>query len=65
MSTTITVKPRSEIAEQYKWNASSVFADQAAWEAATGELLAMLPQVQSYQGRLAEGPDVLDRKSVV
>ncbi|MFW5772958.1 MAG: oligoendopeptidase F [Phototrophicaceae bacterium] len=59
MTANIAVKPRSEIADEYKWNAPSVFAEQAAWEAATEELLAMLPEIQSYQGRLAEGPDVL------
>ena len=59
MTANIAVKPRSEIADEYKWNAPSVFADQAAWEAACDEFIAMLPEIRSYQGRLAEGPDVL------
>ena len=54
-----TLPPRSEIAAEHTWNKPSVFADKAAWEAACQDLLAQLPELQSYQGRLSEGPAVL------
>lgn len=53
------IRNRSEIPDQYKWNAASVFENWAAWEKATEELVAMLPDAQKYQGRLNEGADVL------
>jgi oligoendopeptidase F len=53
------VPPRNEIAKEYTWNAESVFETRDAWNAACEEIIAMLPEVQQYQGRLAEGASVL------
>lgn len=53
------VPPRSEISKEYTWNAESVFLTKADWDAACDHVLAMIPDVQSYQGRLAESPAVL------
>lgn len=51
--------PRSAIAKEHTWNKESVFATPADWEAACAEVLALLPGVQQFQGRLAEGPATL------
>ncbi|MGF1505842.1 MAG: oligoendopeptidase F [Anaerolineae bacterium] len=54
-----TVKDRAEIDEQYKWNAESVFPTRADWNAAFASVREDLGQLTPYQGRLAEGPQVL------
>jgi oligoendopeptidase F len=53
------VPPRSEIAEKYKWNAESVFATPADWEAELATLPQAIEAVTAHRGRLAEGPAVL------
>lgn len=53
------VPPRNEIPKEYTWNAESVFETRDDWEAACEEVITMLPKVQGYQGRLAEGASVL------
>jgi oligoendopeptidase F len=53
------VRTRNEIADQYKWNAESVFPNAEAWEQEVGEIQKVLPQFERFRGRLAEGPQVL------
>jgi len=53
------VPPRNEIAKEYTWNAESVFETRDDWEAACEEIIAMLPEIQQYQGKLSEGASVL------
>jgi len=50
------IRTRPEIPAQYKWNAESVFASDEAWDAEAKSVLAMLPEVQAFQGHLVEGP---------
>ena len=50
---------RSEIAESSAWNAPSVFASREAWAAATDALLADIPRIEIFKGRLHEGPAVM------
>jgi oligoendopeptidase F len=54
-----TIPARNEIPEEAKWNAPSVFADKAAWEAACDQLPAKLEKVTKFTGRVNEGPSVL------
>lgn len=54
-----TVPPRSKINKQYTWNAESVFKSPAAWEKELKQIIADIPKVKAYQGRLAESPEVL------
>ncbi len=56
---TLTLSPRSEIPDKYKWDAESVFPDQAAWQAEFDAVLAALPQLDAYHGRLGESADTL------
>lgn len=51
--------PRSAIAKEHTWNKESVFATPADWEAACAEINALLPGMQKFEGRLAQGPATL------
>ena len=53
------VPERSEIALEDTWDASSVFANDADWEAALGTVTARVDELAAFRGRLAEGPAVL------
>lgn len=50
------VAPRSAIAPEQTWNIGSVFPNEAAWEAAFAAVEASLPDLQRFQGHLADGP---------
>ena len=53
-----TTPPRNAVPVEWTWNAESVFASVAEWEAAVEALLAELPRLEPFKGRLAEGPAV-------
>lgn len=53
----ILTPPRSELPADRTWNAESVFASVADWEAEVEAILAALPELQAYEGRLVEGPE--------
>jgi oligoendopeptidase F len=53
------VPERSEIPVEYTWDASSVFAAEADWEAALADVSARTEALAAFRGRLAEGPAVL------
>lgn len=60
MSETTTLPPRSAIAREHTFNAESMFASAADWEAAFTLLAEELPDLpQRFQGHLADGPVVL------
>lgn len=46
---------RQEVPEELTWNLKDIFPNDQAWEAALAGVLASLPTVTSYQGRLHEG----------
>lgn len=50
---------RKDIPLKYKWNAESVFPSLEAFETELQEVISDLSSVTSFQGQLAEGPDVL------
>ena len=54
-----TIPPRSEIPVEFRWDTASIYATPADWDAALEQLLAELPAVQSFRGRLAESSAVL------
>ncbi len=54
-----TVLPRSKINKKYTWNAESVFKSTKDWEAEVNAILAELPNVKKYEGRLGESPETL------
>ena len=46
------LKERSEIPEQYKWDLTRMFADDAAWEKALAEFDATIPALAAHAGTL-------------
>jgi len=45
--------------EQISWDLSDIFPNNEAWDEARLALLERIPELQSYQGRLGESPEVL------
>lgn len=61
-----TIRTRSEVPAQYKWNAASVFASDEAWNTAADELLVKLQAVTAMAGKVGESAkaiaDALDAR---
>ena len=53
------IPPRSKVNPKYTWNAESVFSSDAAWEKEVDKIIADIPQVKNFQGRLGESAAVL------
>jgi oligoendopeptidase F len=53
------VPPRNKLDKKFTWNAESVFPSIEAWEQEVKQILAEIPNVKQYQGRLAESPAIL------
>ena len=56
--TEVATPPRSDVPVDRTWDAESVFSSVEAWDAALEALVADLPGLESFAGRLEEGPDV-------
>jgi len=50
---------RSEIPDQYKWNLTDLYPDEAAWIAAKQDLATAIPKLGQWQGRLGESAATL------
>ena len=50
---------RSKVDKNQTWNDRSVFTSQRAWEEALNDVLADLPAVKRFEGRLGDGPATL------
>lgn len=50
---------RDQVPEELKWDVASVFADDAAWEAAFAEADKLPAQAEEFAGTLAQGPERL------
>ena len=46
------LKERDQIQEQYKWDLTRMYADDAAWEKAMAEYEASIPALAGYAGSL-------------
>lgn len=57
--TQISLPPRSEIPEKYKWNAESIFPNQAAWQTEYDAVRSDLRRLETYVGRLSASPQTL------
>jgi len=53
------IPPRNKIEKKYTWNAESVFPSNEAWETEVKQILADIPVVKGFQGRLSESPAIL------
>jgi len=53
------VLPRDKMDKKYTWNAKSVFPSNNAWENEVKQIIADIPSVKKFQGRLKESPAIL------
>jgi oligoendopeptidase F len=53
------VLPRDKMDKKYTWNAKSVFPSNKAWENEVKQIIADLPKIKKFQGKLKEGPETL------
>ena len=56
--TEVATPPRSAVPVERTWDAESVFATTALWAAELEAVVADLPTMEAFAGRLAEGPSV-------
>jgi oligoendopeptidase F len=54
-----TLPPRSEVPVEETWSLESIFPDVTAWEKGREQVLAEIPAIAAFKGRLAEGPQTL------
>ncbi|MGB5290338.1 MAG: hypothetical protein WBN41_02660, partial [Lysobacterales bacterium] len=61
VSTTMADEPkeRSEVPAQYKWDLSSMYASNEAWDADREKFESMLPEIGEFKGHLADGGETL------
>jgi oligoendopeptidase F len=59
MSNTNALPKRSDLRPERTWDPTSIFPDDAAWEAAIADIKAQLPTAKQYEGQLNSGPAVL------
>ena len=50
------IRKREDIAPQYKWDLTHIYADDAAWEVALGEALAAVDAFAACEGKVASDP---------
>jgi oligoendopeptidase F len=50
---------RSEIPDQYKWDLTALYANEAAWQAAKADLEKRVPGLAEHQGHLGDSPAAL------
>lgn len=48
------VPERADIPAEYKWDLTAMYADTAAWEADKEKVIALLPSMDAYKGKLGE-----------
>jgi len=53
------IQPRSKMDKKYTWNAESVFRSNKAWEKEVKQIIADIPGIKKFQGRLKESPAIL------
>ena len=55
------VLPRNKMNKRYTWNAESVYSSNKAWEKEVKLIIADLPTIKKFQGKLKDSPAVLLR----
>ena len=53
------IPARKQVNKKYTWNAESVFKTVKEWEAALKAVIADIPNVKKYEGKLGESPETL------
>ena len=57
MTTSLPV--RSQVDKRFTWDRESVFPEESGWEQAVDTILARLPDLAEFRGRLSDSPDAL------
>ncbi len=52
-------RDRAKVADRYKWNLADVYPDAAAWRTQKEAIVAELPKLAAFQGKLASAPQTL------
>ena len=52
-------RDRSKIDDKYKWNLGDIYPSDAAWRAAKDKVVAEIPKLSQYRGKLTSSPAVL------
>ena len=47
-------KERNEIADQYKWDLSHLYSTEKTWEDAKNQIVAKMPEIDQYKGKLTK-----------
>ena len=50
------IRKREDIAPQYKWDLTHIYADDAAWEAALAQVMADVDAFAAWEGKVASDP---------
>jgi len=53
------IPSRNQVDKKYKWNAESVFKNQKEWQAEIKSIVASLPALKKFEGKLGENPETL------
>ncbi len=59
MTNNTTLPSRSEVPLEQTWDLASIYPTPQDWETACSQLIAMLPDLQAYQGHLSDNPHKL------
>ena len=59
MSAVTALPKRSEVQKDYTWNLESIYTTDADWEADFARVVALLPEVRAYEGKLGESGEML------
>ena len=52
-------RDRSKIPDKYKWNLADIYPSDDAWKSAKDKMVAELPKVDQFRGKLAQSPATL------
>jgi oligoendopeptidase F len=52
-------RDRAKVADAYKWNLADIYPSEAAWRTHKETMVAELPKLRAFQGRLASSPQAL------
>ena len=52
-------RDRSKIEDKFKWNLADIYPDVGAWRAAKEKVVAQIPSIAQFAGKLGTSPQVL------
>ena len=55
------IRIREEVAEKYKWNLKDLYENDQGWEADKNEVVAMIPEIAEFQGKVSESAEKLKK----